>query len=488
MIRHLTYRFILLSVSLALALFLGGSLAMARSSAQGTGGGQGDPPHENANVTLPRVPLSSMLSPGTRTMAAPDGPLAPLVIPCTRDCVSTCEVCVPFLGCAPEPICLANCLNQKAACWTLVDLYKTYMEWYIQKDVTYNGLSLQVKNALAPYIEMVDGTPRAALLDEITVGTSGTAGGDNAMTDCDRITWINSPDGNEIESALWGVHRDRGDIVSSDIYLGTELSQEFWVYHEFIHTFQCNELGGRTEYAYNWWSELPPALLDAHADPRQVHDNQPSEQNADARGNAILTRMPVIVPRYVNGIQRLGAQLTGTTVTFRASASNVMRPQTILGVRFEDETRFLIYDEAGNQIAEPTASPIFGDYTLYDDPVYTIEGDFGAQWVIPEAYQGQTLNYRFQILDNNGYLMDESSPQFLGVVKRYIYVDKDYAGGGSNGTAAKPYRTIGAALGDPDAGQASSIRIAPGSYAETPRIIVPLILEADRSGIVTIGR
>jgi hypothetical protein len=474
-----TYRVLAFAFSFVVVLLLGGKPTYAGEPFIDGPKTQICAPSQSQGPSFPIVPLSSLLAGANQSTTAPNGALAPLVIPCTRDCGNTCEVCVPPLGCSVEPICWANCERERAFCWTLVDLYKGYFSGYVQNNVTYNGLSPQVRNAMSPYVEP-EGIPRA-YLDEITVGTSGNAGENNAMTDCDKITWINSPTGNEIEKAMWGVHRNRNDILSNS-------SIVHWTYHEWVHTFQCNELGGRTEYAFNWWSELPLALLDGNGDPTQIHAHQPSEQNADARADLILERMPVIVPRYVNSVQPLNAQLTGSTVTFRASASNVMRPQTISGVSFGDWTRFLVYDEAGNLIVERTANPVPGEYTNFNVPVYTVEGNFSAQWAIPEAYEGQTLTYRFQILDNNDYLMDESSEQFLGVVKRYIYVDKDYAGGGSDGTAAKPYRTLGAALGDPDAGYAASALIAPGNYAETPTIAVPIILQVDGPGIVTIGQ
>lgn len=421
-------------------------------------------------------------------------PLARISIPCTKDCGDICEVCVPTppFGeqCAPEPVCYANCQTERTNCWVLIDHYKGYMSGYIQNGRRYYGLSAQVKNALAPYIEQAIGKSRTEL-DEITVGTSGTVGEDNAMTDCNQISWINSAQGNSIVDALRGRYRSDADVL-----VGIKGNGDVdWVYHEFIHTFQCDELGGRTEYAYNWFSELPPATIGALKSgnyknlDNEIHDRQPSEQDADNRRDMILNVMPVIVPRYVTSIKRLGAQRSGTTVTFSATANNVVSRDTIPNIILKDSARFLVFDENNNAVKTIAATPSSVQTSIKQakpgDELYLDHGEFSGSWTIPTQFEGRILKYKFQILDNNDYLMDESSLRSLSIVKGYVYADPNKCtAGNEKGTPSEHYCTIQAALGDPDITHAS-IRIAAGKYRKLS-INQKVVLESN-GGVVQIG-
>ncbi|MCB0111769.1 MAG: BACON domain-containing protein, partial [Caldilineaceae bacterium] len=423
-----------------------------------------------------------------------NGPLARISIPCTKDCAKTCEVCLPNPNpldpadiCAPEPVCYANCQAERSACWTLVDLYKGYFTGRVQDGVTYSVLAPQVKNAVAPYIAQALGVSSAEL-DEISVGGSAFVSGDNAMTDCDKITWP-APAETTLIHALGGRYK-------SDVDIRYKFSEIHWVYHEFVHTFQCDELGGRTEYAYNWWSELPQALIDGNGNPKEIHDNQPSEQNADARADLMMDVMPAIIPRYITSIKRSGVQKVGETITLEATAKNVVVSSTFanLGTLTSgDRARFIIYDENDVEIkrfdnlrASGTRATLeIKTNRVLHDFTYVRTGKYTANWTIPEQYAGANLTYQFQIHDTNGYLMDESSARSLSVVKRFVYVNAaSCIAGNEQGTVAAPYCTISAALADPDIRYAS-IRIAAGEY---PKISInqKVVLESS-DGVVGIG-
>jgi hypothetical protein len=100
--------------------------------------------------------------------------------------------------------------------------------------------------------------------------------GSTAITDCKTIYW---PEGTGIVAKL----ADGSDLSKDELR---------WALHELAHTEQCDEAGGRNEYAYMWFKEMSATTLSEIAQHiaqpekishRTIHDRMPMEKVADKK-------------------------------------------------------------------------------------------------------------------------------------------------------------------------------------------------------------
>jgi len=165
-------------------------------------------------------------------------------------------------------------------------LYLAYQSYFaiVGSGVSTYKLPGYVIATLGPYFG-------EALLREVKVGesahTSSTSSNPNAMTDCMTIYF---PSGSGVLSLMNNgsifAKRAGGAFVNSD--------QLRWLLHELQHTHQCEDVGGRRDYAIRWFSELSSTMIqDLITNPRsvngkEIHNAMPMEVDADNQRDRVI--------------------------------------------------------------------------------------------------------------------------------------------------------------------------------------------------------
>jgi hypothetical protein len=113
-------------------------------------------------------------------------------------------------------------------------------------------------------------------------GTVSDTSNSTCITDCNRI-YCDADYPEQRVRAGYDLHRIDDERI-------TDL-----LFHELQHVRQCKEVGGRQDYAHLWFSNLSKGLGRAMRDggkisADEIHDLQPMEQDASARGAAIRQR------------------------------------------------------------------------------------------------------------------------------------------------------------------------------------------------------
>ncbi len=232
---------------------------------------------------------------------------AQVTSPCFEECFDNCP---EFFG-VPDLGCVTACELLKLDCWVLFAYYTGFFQ-FVQIGNEYSGLSPEIRRAIAPYIELaLRDTENPLTLDEVhtqlaqvNIGTSGRVVPGNAMTDCNKISYPSDEFRREDILSLRGTRQDSQDIIGS-------ITSVSLLYHEIVHTLQCEEEGGPTGYSFVWFSQLSPATINIlsagnydEIDMDAIHDAMLLEVDADNRGGNPVTideglmffQMPVIVP------------------------------------------------------------------------------------------------------------------------------------------------------------------------------------------------
>lgn len=118
--------------------------------------------------------------------------------------------------------------------------------------------------------------------DWVRWGTVPRTSNSTCITDCNRIYCDAAYVERRVQDG-YNLHRRDDDLI-------TDL-----LFHELQHVRQCKEVGGRQDYAHLWFSNLSKGLGRAirdggSIDAQEIHDFQPMEQDASARGAEIRQR------------------------------------------------------------------------------------------------------------------------------------------------------------------------------------------------------